>query len=162
LTTSQDTDILNASTSYSSLSLPLANVCNDVGSCSKTTETKLHTKQKQTMMTSFTLTPSNKLKLDKILAYFVAVDMMPYNIVEKEGFKAYTRALNPSYRLPSRSTLTNKRIPDLYQETKLIVQNIVSTTTFLSLTTDCWTSISNKPFLALTCHFLDKQFNLGK
>lgn len=114
------------------------------------------------MMTSFTLTPSNKLKLDKILAYFVAVDMMPYNIVEKEGFKAYTRALNPSYRLPSRSTLTNKRIPDLYQESKLIVQNIVSTTTFLSLTTDCWTSVCNKPFLALTCHFLDKQFNLGK
>ncbi|KAL5237697.1 hypothetical protein ACI65C_005107 [Semiaphis heraclei] len=54
-------------------------------------KTKLHTKQ--TMMTSFTLTPSNKLKLDKILAYFVAVDMMPYNIVEKEGFKAYTLSI---------------------------------------------------------------------
>lgn len=36
------------------------------------------------MMTSFTLTPSNDIKLDKILAYFVAVDMMPYNIVEKK------------------------------------------------------------------------------
>jgi len=116
LTTSQDTDILNSSTSGSSHSILSGNVCNikdsEVGNCCTTTEkAKLH--RKQTVMTSFTLTPSNKLKLDKILAYFVAVDMMSYNIVEKEGLKAYTRALNPSYRLPSRSTLTNKRIPDL-------------------------------------------------
>jgi len=63
-----------------------------------------------------------KLKLDKALAYFISLDMMPYSIVEKEGFKLFTKALNPSYQLPSRSTLTNKRIPDLFKETKLKIE----------------------------------------
>lgn len=110
-------------------------------------------------MKSFTLTSNSKLKLDKILAYFISIDMMPYNIVDKEGFKLFVNALNPSYRLPSRTTLSNKKIPD--KETKMKVESILFSTTFLSLTTDCWTSVAQKPFLALTGHFLDKSMNLG-
>lgn len=113
-------------------------------------------------MKSFSLTSNSKLKLDKILAYFISIDMMPYNVVNKEGFKLFVNALNPSYRLPSRTTLSNKNIPDLYKETKMKVESILFSTTFLSLTTDCWTSVAQKPFLALTGHFLDKSMNLGK
>lgn len=105
---------------------------------------------------------TSKLKIDKVLAYFISSDMMPYSIVEKEGFKMFTKALNPSYELPSRSTLSNKRIPDLFKATKLKVEQILSEVIFLSITTDCWTSVANKPFIAITCHFLNKNSNLGK
>lgn len=113
-------------------------------------------------MKSFTLTPISKLKLDKVLAYFISVDMMPYNLVDKEGFKLFVNALNPSYRLPSRTTLSNRKIPDLFKETKMKEESILSSTTFLCLTTDCWTSVAQKPFIALTGHFMDKSMNLGK
>lgn len=101
------------------------------------------------------------MKLDKILAYDVAIDMMPYSVVDREGFRLYTQALCPSYKLPSRKTLTDKRIRDLYKETKKVVENILSNLTFFALTTDCWTSISNKPFIALACHYLNADFKLG-
>lgn len=103
-----------------------------------------------------------KIKTGQSSSIFYTLDMMPYSIVEKEGFKLFTKALNPSYQLPSRSTLTNKRIPDLFKETKLKIERILSEVPFLSITTDCWTSVANKPFIAITCHFLDKYCNLGK
>lgn len=124
------------------------------------TNTLIHD-SKQTTMKMFTITNATKMKLDKILAYAVAIDMMPYSVVDREGFKLYTQALCPSYKLPSRKTLTDKRIPDLYKETKKVVENILSNLTFFALTTDCWTSISNKPFIALTCHYLNADFKLG-
>ncbi|XP_050065162.1 E3 SUMO-protein ligase ZBED1-like [Aphis gossypii] len=86
--------------------------------------------------------------------------MMPYNVVDREGFQLYTRALCPSYKLPSRRTLTDRRIPDLYKETKLVFENILSNLSFFSLTTDCWTSVSNKPFMTVTCHYLNTEFKL--
>lgn len=86
-------------------------------------------KAKQTSMNAFTFTSmpkASKLKIDKVLAYFISIDMIPYSIVEKEGFKMFTKALNPSYELPSRSTLSNNRIPDLFKATKLKVEQILS------------------------------------
>ncbi|KAL4153396.1 hypothetical protein QTP88_001229 [Uroleucon formosanum] len=76
---------------------------------------------KQTKMTQFTLNKTSKMKIDNALAYFITTSMAPYNVVEKEGFKLFVNALNP--------------------------------TNYLPFTTDCWTSSSNKPFIAMTCHF---------
>ncbi|XP_008188657.1 zinc finger BED domain-containing protein 1-like [Acyrthosiphon pisum] len=56
---------------------------------------------------------------------------MPYNLVDKEGFKLFVNALNPSYRLPSRTTLSNRKIPDLFKETKMKVESILSKTIYL-------------------------------
>ncbi|XP_008180150.1 zinc finger BED domain-containing protein 1-like [Acyrthosiphon pisum] len=104
----------------------------------------------QSLMSSFTLTKASQTKIDAALAYFIAVDMMPYNIVAKEGFKLYTKALNSSYNIPSRKTITDSKIPKMYNETKTNIESIINNTYFSSFTTDCWTSGSNKPFLALT------------
>ncbi|CAI6366947.1 unnamed protein product [Macrosiphum euphorbiae] len=67
----------------------------------------------QSLMSSFTLTKASQTKIDAALAYFIAVDMMPYNIVAKEGFKLYTKSLNSSYNIPSRKTITDSKIPKL-------------------------------------------------
>ncbi|KAF0749986.1 zinc finger BED domain-containing protein 1-like [Aphis craccivora] len=108
---------------------------------------------KQTKMTQFTLNKTSKIKIDNALAYFIATSMTPYNVVEKEGFKLFVNALNPSYKLPSRKTVTESRIPNLYIETRNSVGKIIKRANYVSFTTDCWTSSSNKPFIAMTCHF---------
>jgi len=113
-------------------------------------------------MSSFTLTKASQTKIDAALSYFIAVDMMPYNIVAKEGFKLYKKALNASYNIPSRKIITNSKIPKLYNETKTNIESIIIKTYFLSFTTNCWTSGLNKPFLALTDHFIDRKYDLGK
>ncbi|XP_025197439.1 zinc finger BED domain-containing protein 1-like [Melanaphis sacchari] len=99
--------------------------------------------------------------MDNALAYFIATSMMPYNLVEKEGFQTFVRALNPSYKLPSRKTLTESRIPELYLETRANVGNIIKMLILLSLTTDYWTSTSNQPFIALPCHFINSNSSLS-
>lgn len=104
-------------------------------------------------MTQFTLNKTSKTKIDNALAYFIATSMTPYNVVEKEGFKLFVNALNPSYKLPSRKTVTESRIPKLYIETRNNVGQIIEKANYVSFTTDCWTSSSNKPFIAMTCHF---------
>lgn len=116
----------------------------------------------QTLMSAFTITKASQCKIDAALAYFIAVDMMPYNLVTKDGFKVYTNALNASYHISSRKTLTDFKIPNLYKDTKTIIESIVNNVYFMSFTTDCWTSRSNQPFLALTGHYIDSKFNLGK
>ncbi|KAL4083743.1 hypothetical protein QTP88_029059 [Uroleucon formosanum] len=108
---------------------------------------------KQTKMTQFTLNKTSKMKIDNALTYFIATSMAPYNVVEKEVFKLFVNALNPSYKLPSRKTVTEFRIPNLYIETRNSIGKIINRANYLSITTDCWTLSSNKPFIAMTCHF---------
>lgn len=116
---------------------------------------------KQMKMTQFTLNKTSKIKIDSALAYFIATNMMPYSLVEREGFQLFVNALNPSYKLPSRKTLTESRIPSMYSDTRTIIGNIIKSANFFSFTTDCWTSSSNQPFIGLTCHFINAKFKLG-
>lgn len=116
---------------------------------------------KQMKMTQFTLNKSSKTKIDNALAYFIATNMMPYSLVEKEGFKLFVNALNPSYKLPGRKTLTESRIPSMYSDTRTIIKNIIKDANFFTFTTDCWTSNSNVPFIGLTCHFINANFKLS-
>jgi len=112
-------------------------------------------------MTQFTLNKSAKIKIDNALAYFIATNMMPYSLVEKEGFKLFVNALNPSYKLPGRKTLTESRIPSMYNETRNIIGKIIKNANFFTFTTDCWTSSSKQLFIGLTCHFINANFKLN-
>jgi hypothetical protein len=50
-------------------------------------------------------------------------------------------------------------LPRLYNDVFLKVKGIVSSTPFLSFTTDAWESKDHRHcILSLTCHFLDKDF----
>lgn len=128
---------------------------------STSSKMKNEKKMNQLPITSYTLTATAQARIDNVLAYFISTDMMPYSIVSKDGFKMYTNALNASYKIPSRKTMTESRIPYLYKVTKDNVETIVKNTLFMSFTTDCWTSVANQPFMALTGHYIDNDFNLG-
>ncbi|CAH1979230.1 unnamed protein product [Acanthoscelides obtectus] len=87
-------------------------------------------------------------------------DFQPFSIVEDFGFRKFVSALNPSYGLPNRKTITNTLLPAKYEEvynnTKKELEGVDSVT----LTTDCWTSSTTESFLAVTAHFLDNKFEL--
>jgi len=67
--------------------------------------------------------------------------------------------LNPANSLPSRQTLSKTSLPFAYEKClndmkSQIKGNAVS----VCLTTDCWTSINNQSFIAITAHYLDIDF----
>lgn len=80
-------------------------------------------------------------------------------MVENEGFKDFVKLLNPSYTLPSRQSLLKTSLPLAYEKClndmkQQIKENVLS----VCLTTDCWTSINNQSFIAITSHYLDNDF----
>lgn len=135
-----------ASTSCSSQTVPLQ---------------KVPSKSRQASVKTFTMTKKVQTKIDMTLAFFVGTEMMPYNIVEKDGFKRLVQVLNSSYKLPSRKTLSEKLIPDLYNQTRRVIEGILKQAQFISCTTDCWTSVANRSYIALTCHFVDENYHLA-
>lgn len=107
------------------------------------------------IMQFMSLTPSRQNSIDDELAKMVALDFQPFSIVEDEGFRNYSHALNPMYTLPSRKTLSQKIIPGLYEATRESLQERVKRATAVCLTTDCWTSRATMAFMSVTCHFVE-------
>lgn len=98
--------------------------------------------------------------IDQALMLLFTHDFQPFSIVEDFGFRKFISALNPSYQLPNRKTVTNTLLPakyeEIYNKTKEELKEVDSVT----LTTDCWTSSTTESFLAVTAHFLTKNFEL--
>ncbi|XP_076666311.1 E3 SUMO-protein ligase ZBED1-like [Andrena cerasifolii] len=99
----------------------------------------------------------NGLKAAEItnkLLYMIAKDGMPYQIVEKEGFKTFVKAITPLYKLPCRKTVTNM-IEEKYVVMSNRIKSQLSNVEHLSITTDIWTdSLNVKSYLGVTCHFI--------
>lgn len=79
----------------------------------------------------------------------------PFSIVEDKEFRNLINMLSPSYIIPSRKTVSNSLLPQMYevvvQNVKLQLQNVSA----VCLTTDGWTSRNNQSFVAVTAHFID-------
>ena len=88
----------------------------------------------------------------------ICKDLQPYKIVEDPGFRAYTGALEPRYKIPTRSHLTRVVISELYIERNKIIRGSIAEATTLFITSDIWNSNQNDPFISLTAHFLDSKF----
>lgn len=64
--------------------------------------------------------------------------------------------LNRGYNLPSRKSLSNSYLPIIYNETYVKVKSdILANGTYVSVTTDSWTSVQNDSYIAVISHFID-------
>lgn len=119
---------------------------------------RLRTRGAQATLTHFVSRPIDPLRqraLDEVLAKMIAQDFQPFSIVEDTGFRRFTKELNPNYVLPSRKTLSNTIIPDMYRKTHKKIKERVDRAEAVCLTTDCWTSRTTTAFMSVTCHFID-------
>lgn len=128
-----------------------------------TSSTSLHPppNKVQRMVSSYLKKPlksNERNKIDKCLLNMITKDLQPFSIVEDEGFKEFTRALNPSYDLPSRKTLSDRLLQSEYDvklaSTKEVVMNNCDT---ICLTVDCWTSRTMTAYIAITGHFIHRE-----
>lgn len=101
-----------------------------------------------------------KKKVDQELIGLFVRDFQPFSIVEDKGFRKFVNSLNPSYELPSRTTISSAMIPAAYERTHLKIKELVTQVESVCLTTDSWTSVNNDSFMAVTIHFIDQEFHL--
>lgn len=60
----------------------------------------------------------------------------------------------PGYKVPTRKTLSQGLMTQVYQKTREKIQSELNSVDFLSVTTDSWTSRNNENYTALTVHYL--------
>lgn len=100
------------------------------------------------------LTETETKLIDKCLVQMIVGDYQPLSLVENAGFLAYSKALQPLYSPPSRKQLTTRILPDLYIQSATELKQIMDSVENVSITTDIWTSDSNKGYLTVTVHFI--------
>jgi len=96
----------------------------------------------------------------KGLVEWIIINQCPFTIVEEPKFIDYIHTLNPDAILISADTIKRK-IMDLYtvniDKMQESFQDILGK---ISFTLDVWTSPSTKSFLAITAHYIDKDWKL--
>jgi len=77
------------------------------------------------------------------------------HLVDDKEFRKFVKILNPGYELPCRQTVSKNLVPRLYNSTLEDLKKKVETALAVSLTTDGWTCINNRSYIAVTAHFID-------
>ncbi|XP_039903045.1 E3 SUMO-protein ligase ZBED1-like [Simochromis diagramma] len=99
-------------------------------------------------------------EITNAVTFFLAKDHCSINTVDTPGFKKLINTLDKRYNLPSRHYFSRVAIPALYDECHDGVAKEVATAQYFATTTDLWSSRTMEPYLSLTVHFIDMDFNM--
>jgi len=97
------------------------------------------------------------IEITNALSHFIVKEMMPFNIVERPGFK---KLVSKRYQVPSLKYFTKTAIPVLYTDTRGRIAESVKNADYFSITAGMWSSNTMEPYLAVTIHFIDKEWEL--
>ncbi len=101
---------------------------------------------------------SSKFDITRDIALWFSVDLLPFNIVGKEGFvKFFTK--NLGIVPPSPSSLTHGALIDMYKAIKRSVTECLSDISCASLLFDGWTDKYKKlSYMGVKCSIIDSQW----
>ncbi|XP_041841381.1 E3 SUMO-protein ligase ZBED1-like isoform X2 [Melanotaenia boesemani] len=94
------------------------------------------------------------------IAYCLAKDMLPINTVENQGFRQLIKVIDPRYQLPGRKHFSQTALPKLYSQCREIVEKELQSVSYFATTSDMWSSRTSEPYLSLTAHYIDQDWNL--
>ncbi|XP_017479277.1 PREDICTED: zinc finger BED domain-containing protein 1-like [Rhagoletis zephyria] len=103
---------------------------------------------------SYDANSPRKIEIDKEVMSMIISDMQPFRIVEDVGFRKLFTILDPRHKLPSRTTLQNVLLVEMYEKARDSLQHILKNVNLCSITSDGWTSKANVNYLTVTCHFV--------
>ena len=140
---------------------------------------KLNTKEKNFLITSFLRQniktdkkESAKKEFGKMLARMCSIDIEPFNIVNKKGFKealqftldfcARNGSVNINDILPDESTIRQNYIDSVYRTTVLKVKLQTVFIPFVGVSVDLWTDSINRNFIGVVSYFISDDFEFKK
>ncbi|XP_028108647.1 zinc finger BED domain-containing protein RICESLEEPER 3-like [Camellia sinensis] len=97
----------------------------------------------------------------KELSHAIILHEYPLSIVDHVGFKRYSAALQPLFKVPSRNTIKSD-ILKIYDYERVKTLSLVEhNKSRVAITTDMWTASNQKKgFMAVTAHFIDDSWTL--
>jgi len=121
------------------------------------------TSSRQGNITNFITKPlsiSKTKAIDQQITKFIVKHYHPFSLVEETKFRNLICMLAPNYSIPSRKTVSNNLLLQVYNDTFQKVSKDVQDASSVALTTDGWTSINNTSFIAITAHFINSETKL--
>ena len=100
-------------------------------------------------------------RLNDLLLKMLVVDFQPFSIVQDAGFQEFVKALDPSFVIPSRKSLSGDVLLAKYNQAVEAVKQKLSSVEAVTLTTDSWTSICTENYIAVTAYYVTDDFELG-
>ena len=97
--------------------------------------------------------------LTEAVADFISKDMRPVSTIDGQGFLNLIHVAEPRYTVPCRKTVMGI-IDHRYHALKDRVGSLVAQQSFLSLTTDMWTSRAGDGYISLTAHYIIDEFEM--
>lgn len=111
-------------------------------------------------VTPYERTSRRHKEITTAVTNYISKDMVSVNTVTKDSFKSLLRTMDKRYVLPSRTYFNQVAIPQLYGECKAKVANELENIEFYASTTDLWSSRTTEPYMSLTVHFVNSNFEL--
>ena len=100
-------------------------------------------------------------RLSNVVTNFIVQDVMPIYTVEKHGFCTMVEALNPRNQLPHKDFFSRTAIPELYERThKQVAVKAKKESQYYLATTNLWSLCTSDPYLYITIHYIDSEWNL--
>nr|XP_017093875.2 E3 SUMO-protein ligase ZBED1-like [Drosophila bipectinata] len=98
--------------------------------------------------------------MDKYVMLMIARDVQPFSMVEDDGFRNLMQHMDPKYKMPSRTFFREVMLPKIYKDLRKDLECELEGVQYVAITTDGWTSRANKAFITVSCHYVNKQFQL--
>ena len=102
---------------------------------------------------------SRYIAIVNFICMMISVDSQPFSIVEDYGFNKLLNYLRPEFKMPSRSYITKRKIPEMYESVRKRVHGILDNARYISFTTDLWTSSHKRDaFISFTAHCVTETY----
>jgi len=97
-------------------------------------------------------------KIDEALLWFIIEDFQAYQLVEEPSFVGFVHKLNPRYQIPNRKRISEDIKAKAEKIKEAIKEELQKSASKICLTTDTWTSSAIESYMAITAHFLSKDW----
>uniref|UniRef100_A0A7M4F2J3 BED-type domain-containing protein n=1 Tax=Crocodylus porosus TaxID=8502 RepID=A0A7M4F2J3_CROPO len=98
-------------------------------------------------------------EITQSIGEMLAVDVQPFSLVERPGFRRLMALLAPSYQVPTHTTFSRTVVPSLYEACKEHLREELRKAgpqVALHFTSGIWSSRGDHAYLSLTGHWHDK------
>ncbi|KAJ8889389.1 hypothetical protein PR048_008888 [Dryococelus australis] len=123
-----------------------------------TRDMKIINLQKEPHMLRLVYLAPVHIQITELIGKMICCDMLPFRIIESEGFNDLISFLEPRYKIPDQTTFSRTVIAELYQRVQSRVKEGFVGVEHVSLTSDLWSTHACDDFISLTAHFVDNNF----
>ncbi|KAF2897618.1 hypothetical protein ILUMI_08558 [Ignelater luminosus] len=128
---------------------------------SRSKERQLTLKETSERKLLWDINDPKSIKYHYLIGEMIALDNEPLSLVERVGFQRLMANALPHYKVPGRTYMTEKIVPDIYNRICAKIEASISQAAALSVTSDIWTCHhNNESFLSFTAHWISPEFIL--